>query len=111
VASRQYYQVTTTTDEREAADRLAGSAVTARVAACGQVVGPINSTYWWDGKVESTEEWYVVFKTSADRYPALEQHIRENHSYDVPEIVATPIVGGNFAYLAWIDTETRTSQP
>lgn len=110
MAGTTHYQVTTTTDARAAADGLARSAVNARVAACGQVVGPIKSTYWWDGKVETAEEWYVVFKTTADRYPALEEHIRHNHSYDVPEIVATPVVVGNPAYLAWVSAETAAER-
>jgi periplasmic divalent cation tolerance protein len=103
----QYAQAVTTIDSREAAEALARSAVEARVAACGQVSAPIHSTYWWEGKVESAEEWYVVFKTTAERYPALEAHIREHHSYDVPEIVLLPILGGNPAYLSWITAETE----
>jgi periplasmic divalent cation tolerance protein len=103
----QHAQAVSTTDSQDAADALARSAVEARVAACAQVVGPIKSTYWWEGKVETAEEWYVVFKTTAERYPALEAHIREHHSYDVPEIVLMPIVAGNPAYLEWVSTETR----
>ncbi|MEV0391766.1 divalent-cation tolerance protein CutA [Polymorphospora rubra] len=102
-------QAVTTTDSRTAADALARSAVEARVAACGQVMGPISSTYWWEGQVETAEEFYVVFKTTADRYPALEQHVRANHSYDVPELVATPITAGNPDYLAWVTTETTAT--
>lgn len=110
MADSQHYQVTTTMDAREAADALAQSAVNARVAACAQVVGPINSTFWWEDKVETEQEWYVVFKTTAERYSALEQYIREHHSYDVPEIVATPIAQGNPAYLAWVTAETKASE-
>jgi periplasmic divalent cation tolerance protein len=102
-----YAQAVTTTDSEEAASALARSAVEARVAACAQVVGPIKSTYWWEGKVETAGEWYVVFKTTAERYPALEAHIREHHGYDVPEIVLMPIVAGNPAYLEWVTTETQ----
>lgn len=105
----QHIQAVTTTDSRTAADALARSAVEARVAACGQVMGPISSTYWWEGQVETAEEFYVVFKTTADRYPALEQHVRANHSYDVPELVATPITAGNPDYLAWVTTETTAT--
>ncbi|NJP30744.1 divalent-cation tolerance protein CutA [Micromonospora thermarum] len=102
----QHAQAVTTTDSREAAEALAHSAVEARVAACAQVSGPIKSTYWWEGKVESAEEWYVTFKTTAERYPELEQHIREHHSYDVPEVVLLPILAGNPAYLSWVSEET-----
>jgi periplasmic divalent cation tolerance protein len=107
MTSYRHAQAVTTTDSREVADGLARGAVEARVAACAQVVGPITSTYRWDGKVTTAEEWYVVFKTTAERYPALEAHIREHHGYDVPEIVLLPIVAGNPAYLDWVTTETR----
>ena len=105
----EHFEVSTTTDSSEAAAALASSAVHARVAACGQVVGPIRSVYWWDGTVERKQEWLVHFKTTADRSAELVDHIRANHSYDVPEVIVTPIVGGNPAYLAWVTAETRAS--
>jgi periplasmic divalent cation tolerance protein len=107
VEASQHVQVSTTIDSAAAADALAGSAVTARLAACGQVVGPIKSTYWWQGQVESAEEWLIVFKTDADQAAALQEHILAHHSYDVPEIIHTPITGGNPAYLGWLTAETR----
>jgi periplasmic divalent cation tolerance protein len=106
VTEYQYAQAVTTTDSREAAEALARSAVEARVAACAQVSGPINSTYWWQGSIESSEEWYVTFKTTVERYPELEQHIRDHHSYDVPEVVLLPVLAGNPAYLSWVGEET-----
>lgn len=105
----QYAQAVTTIDSEEAARALAHSAVSARVAACAQVAGPMTSTYWWAGKIETAQEWYVVFKTTAERYPALEKHIRDHHSYEVPEIVLMPIVAGNPAYLDWVAAETRAT--
>jgi periplasmic divalent cation tolerance protein len=103
-------QVVTTTGSRDVADALAQSAVVARVAACAQVSGPIGSVYRWAGAVETAQEWQVTFKTAVDRYAALEEHVRARHSYDVPEIVCTPIVAGNPAYLAWIIAETRADR-
>lgn len=102
-----YQQVSTTVDTRSAAVELTGSAVRARLAACGQVVGPITSSYWWDGEVQSAEEWLVLFKTTEDRAKALVEHLRSTHPYDVPEVICTPITAGNPAYLTWIDQETR----
>ncbi|MGH3679602.1 MAG: divalent-cation tolerance protein CutA [Natronosporangium sp.] len=102
-----YCQVVTTTDSREAADELARTAVEARLAACAQVVGPISSSYWWDGAVTSDQEWQVVLKTTAAAYPELERHLREAHSYDVPEILCLPVTAGNPAYLDWLATEVR----
>jgi periplasmic divalent cation tolerance protein len=99
-------QVVTTSDTREEADRLARSAVEGRLAACAQVVGPVTSTYWWEGTVQSAAEWQVQLKTTAERFDALREHLEREHSYETPEIVATPIVGGSAAYLAWIERET-----
>ena len=101
-----YSQVSTTTDSHEAARDLATSAVDARVAACAQVVGPIESTYWWDGKIDNAQEWLILLKTPTDRVGALEAHILANHTYEVPEVIHTPIVGGNPAYLMWLSAET-----
>jgi periplasmic divalent cation tolerance protein len=103
----EFSQVSTTTDSRASADALARSAVEARVAACAQVIGPINSTYWWEGKVEQAEEWLILFKTPDDRADALQTHILSQHSYDLPEVIRTPIAAGNPAYLAWLGAQTR----
>ena len=99
-------QVVTTTDTREKADRLAWSAVENRLAACAQVLGPITSTYWWQGQVEAASEWLCILKTTATRCEELTAHLRDEHTYETPEIVATPIVGGNPDYLSWIAQET-----
>jgi periplasmic divalent cation tolerance protein len=107
VAGYEHCQVVTTIDSREAADRLARGAVAGRVAACAQVLGPIASTYRWNGRIESAEEWQVTFKTTTGRYESLEEHIREQHSYDVPEILCSPVIAGNPAYLQWLSAETR----
>ncbi|MEV6109403.1 divalent-cation tolerance protein CutA, partial [Streptomyces sp. NPDC051940] len=96
----------TTSDEREA-QHLARGAVERRLAACAQVGGPVTSVYRWQGAVDTAREWQVVFKTVRDRYPALEAYLREAHSYDTPEIIATEIAGGSPEYLAWVAAETR----
>lgn len=109
-----YLTVLSTTDSSEAAEALAASAVNARVAACAQIVGPITSVYWWEGKVQRDQEWQVIFKTTADRYPDLEAHIKAEHTYDVPEVIAGPIVAGNPAYLTWVSEEIeepKAAQP
>lgn len=105
---RTFVQVTTTLDSEPAARDLARSAVIARLAACAQVGSPIHSVYWWEGEVRDATEWTVTFKTERGRYAALADHIRAKHGYELPEIVATPIVDGDPAYLAWIGKETNT---
>ncbi|KAB8165818.1 divalent cation tolerance protein CutA [Streptomyces sp. 3MP-14] len=101
--------VTTTLDSREAAEAVGRAAVTARLAACAQVEGPITSVYRWEGEVTSDQEWRLVLKTTAARYPELESLVRESHGYEVPQIVATEIVRGGADYLRWLETETTDS--
>jgi periplasmic divalent cation tolerance protein len=103
----EHLQVTTTAGSEEEAERIAASLVERRLAACVQVIGPIASHYRWQGAIERSSEWMCVAKTSAERYSELEAAIRELHSYDEPEIVATPIVAGSAGYLEWIGESLR----
>jgi len=103
----EYLQVTTTIDSEEAARQLARSIVEERLAAGAQVFSPINSAYWWKGEIEVRDEWMIVMMTTTGRFKELLTHIKANHSYEIPEVVATPITNGNPDYLAWIGTETR----
>jgi len=106
-----YVQVTTTTDSEEEAGRLARTAVEERLAACGQVLSPIQSTYRWRGKVETAREWMVVFKTTADLTEQLMDRLRAEHSYETPDIIALPILAGSSSYLEWISAETGGGTP
>jgi periplasmic divalent cation tolerance protein len=96
-------QVLTTVGSEEEAGRIASLLVERKLAACVQVVGPIVSRYRWEGKVEEAREWQCLAKTTRAAYGAVEVAIREAHSYDEPEIVATPIVAGSAGYLTWIE--------
>jgi periplasmic divalent cation tolerance protein len=98
----EYLQVSTTTGTEREAEEISAALVERRLAACVQVIGPIASRYRWQGAVEQAREWLCLAKTEASRYPELEAAIRELHSYDEPEIVATPIVAGSAGYLEWI---------
>jgi len=101
-----HVQVTTTTATEEEARQIARGAVELRLAACAQVLGPISSTYWWQGAIETAAEWLCLLKTTAPRFEAVVAHIRAEHSYDTPEITAIPITRGSPDYLAWISAET-----
>lgn len=98
--------VLTTTDSAEKAAELARGAVVERVAACAQISGPVTSVYRWRGEIETAAEWRIQFKTTAVRYPALEAYLRAAHSYETPEIIATPVVAGGADYLRWVAEET-----
>ncbi len=100
-------QVVTVVDSRDLADALVRDAVAARLAACGQVDGPLTSTYWWEGSVETATEWRATLKTTARRATELEEFLAGQHPYDVPEVLTTPVVRGNAAYAAWVAREVR----
>jgi len=98
-------QVVTTTETKSDAQAIARAVVEKRLAACVQIIGPITSTYWWQGEIETAEEWLCLIKTRADLFEQLEAAIKEVHPYDVPEILAVPVVAGSEDYLAWLDRE------
>ena len=102
-----YIEVRSTTDSREEADNICAAVLEARLVACAQVLGPIRSSYWWQGKIERADEYFLMMKTTRDKFSDVARVIRENHSYDVPDIVAVPIVEGTADYLGWISAETR----
>lgn len=99
--------VVTTTDSAEEAERLARAVVADHLAACVQIVGPVRSVFRWDGAVAVESEWQVVVKTAADRVDAVTARLVADHSYDVPEVIAVPVVGGHAPYLSWVVDETR----
>ena len=102
----RYLMAMTTTDARDDADRLARGLVEQRLAACVQVLGPISSTYRWQGQLETAEEWLCLIKTTGSRFDALAAHVDANHHYDTPELTAVPISDGSPGYLAWVSGET-----
>jgi periplasmic divalent cation tolerance protein len=95
----------TVSDEAEA-KTIARTVVNERLAACANLLGPIQSVYWWDGKVCDGTEAAVVLKTSADRQDELIERIRSLHSYECPCMVCLPIAAGNADFLSWIVAET-----
>lgn len=99
--------VTTVVDDRAAADRLAAEAVERRLAACAQVGGQVESTYWWQAVRETATEWSVQFKTAPDRVAALVEQVRAQHPYEVPEILVATVDSGNPDYAAWVVEQTR----
>jgi periplasmic divalent cation tolerance protein len=103
-------QVTTTLPDRKSADKLAETLVAERLAACAQVLGPVSSTYRWDGRVEHAEEWYCTLKTTDQCLPALQKRIRELHPYQVPELIVLPITSGDPQYLDWVRTEVSGAE-
>jgi periplasmic divalent cation tolerance protein len=100
----EFVIVVTTVDDRAVAEAIAAAAVERRLAACARIA-VADSVYRWDGAVQRTPEFVVEMKTTAAAAPALEAAIRERHSYELPEIVVLPILGGSRDYLDWLARE------
>ena len=93
------------------AQTIARKLVEQRLAACGNVFeAPVRSIYRWKGKVDSAREYLLILKSSRRRFAALEKAVRRLHSYDVPEIIALPVVAGSRAYLGWISESTSPAR-
>ena len=95
-------QVFTVLPDAESAERLARVLVEEGSAACVQVVGPVSSTYRWQGRVENAREWLCLAKTNRRRYAALEAAVIRAHPYDTPEVIAVPVAAGSLRYLDWL---------
>lgn len=101
--------ITNLPDEASAA-RLACKLIEARAAACVNQLAPCNSTYRWQGKIETSVEVPLLIKTSSGAYPRLERLIREGHPYELPEIIAVSVTSGLPAYLDWVGNETEMTK-
>lgn len=100
--------VLTTLPDAEAARRLARSLVEDRLAACATIGAPVESMYHWRGAIETASEVPLTLKTRRERFDDIVRAIRVQHPYELPEIVAVPIIDGSPDYLAWIDAESRS---
>ena len=100
--------VLTTCGSKEEAEKIARALVERRLATCVNIVPGIESVYRWQGKVESETEWMLVIKTTAGRFEAVREAIREMHSYDLPECIMISIEGGSPEYLKWIEENSKS---
>ena len=108
-----YIVVLTNLPDTESAHKLARQLVEVRLAACVNVLSPCTSIYHWQEKIETEKEVPLIIKSKREDYGMLEQAIRESHPYEVPEIIALPVVEGLPAYLNWIGevSSTRDAPP
>jgi periplasmic divalent cation tolerance protein len=105
--NHDYVMVLTTLPVDADGPGFANSLVEERLAACVNLLAPMESVYRWEDNIEQETERQVVIKTSRDRVAALWERIRELHPYDVPEFLVLPIVDGNNAYLKWVADSTQ----
>lgn len=101
--------VLSTAGSEDEARKVAQHLVERRLAACVNIVPKIESVYRWQGKVESSQEWLLLIKTSVEKFPAVRDAIRELHSYELPECMMVSIEDGSAEYLAWIADSLKGS--
>ena len=94
-----------TAPDVEVAERMGRILVEERLIACANVVQDVLSLYRWEGEVQRDSEALVIMKTTADALAALEARVVELHPYDVPEVLALPVLGGHGAYMEWVRAE------
>jgi periplasmic divalent cation tolerance protein len=102
--------VFSTCGSAEEAERLARELLEAQLAACVNVIPQIQSFYHWQGKIEHSSEWLLVVKTSRELFDALRVKLESAHSYELPEVLAVPVIDGSPTYLAWLEAELKTEE-
>jgi periplasmic divalent cation tolerance protein len=98
----EYVIVLVTTANKQEAEKIAQHLLKQRLIACANIVGPVSSLFHWSGKVEAAEEYLIFMKSRKDLFDKLAETVKALHSYEVPEILVLPIVGGSKEYLAWL---------
>ncbi|MFK5582766.1 divalent-cation tolerance protein CutA [Serinicoccus sp. LYQ131] len=91
----------------DAAKRIADDLVARQLAACVQVLGPMVSVYTWRGEVHRNEEWLLLVKTTESAFPRVVEVVRAIHAYDVPEVVAVPVLHSTDGYADWVRENSR----
>jgi len=105
-----YILIFITAASPQEAEQLGKALVEKRLAACGNIVRDIRSIFWWKDTLETEQEALLLLKSRADLFPAIVNVVTSLHSYDVPEVIAVPIISGSENYLKWIDQETKKVQ-
>ena len=102
--------VITNLPDKDSAERVAKILISRHLAACVNILAPCTSVYRWQGQVETTQEIPLLIKTLAIHYSKVEAAIRQEHPYELPEIIAVPLSAGLPEYLAWIMAETNNNE-
>lgn len=98
-----------TAASNEEADKIANKLIEEKLAACVNITRNIKSVFWWEGKIDNAAESLLIIKSKKPKLARIIKLIKSLHSYQVPEIIALPIIGGNKGYLNWIDDSLRNS--
>lgn len=98
-----------TASDQEEAEKIGETVVRERLAACANIIPNMRSVYWWNDRLEKSDETVLILKTTEENAEAIIRRVKELHSYENPCIVALPIIKGSREYLKWIKEETKKS--
>jgi len=99
--------VLVTAKDEEEAGRIADTLLKAKLIACANIIKDVKSLFWWEGKIDNAQEVLLVLKTRRALFAKVAKTVKIVHSYNVPEIIALPIISGYNPYLKWIDASTK----
>jgi periplasmic divalent cation tolerance protein len=97
-----YIIVLVTTTNKQEAEKIVQHLLNDKIIACANIIGPVTSFFRWSGKIDRAEEYLALMKTRKDLFQRLSEAVKTLHSYEVPEIIALPIVEGSKDYLDWL---------
>lgn len=102
-----YIVVFVTASNRDEAEKIANSLVEKKLIACANIVPDVKSIFWWEEKIDRSDEVLLIIKSQESLFDEILKTVKEIHSYDVPEVIAFPIIKGNEDYLKWIKESTK----
>jgi periplasmic divalent cation tolerance protein len=104
---KDYVIVLVTAANREEAEKILKALLNEKMIACANIIGPVNSLFWWHEKIESAQEYVLLMKTRSEMFEKLAEKVKTLHSYEVPEIIAIQIIHGFKPYLEWLTKSLR----
>ena len=104
-----YIIAITTTPSKNEAEKIAKTLLEERLIACANIIGPVQSLFWWQGKIDEAQEHLILMKTRKDLFSKLSEKVKALHSYQIPEVIAVPIVEGFKPYMEWLESSLRTN--
>lgn len=104
---RNPIMVFVTASSREEAEKIAEKLLEEKLIACANIIGPVFSTFWWQGKIDQCEEYLIIMKTRKYFFNKISERVKSLHSYSLPEIIAVSIVEGYEAYLDWLSKSLK----
>jgi periplasmic divalent cation tolerance protein len=105
--STDYVIVFVTTKDKAEAEKIAQALLQEKLIACANVISPVESCFHWLGKIDTAEECLIIMKSRASLFLEIERRVKALHSYEVPEVLALPIIAGSAGYLDWVDGVLR----